>query len=276
MEFSIEERKRLIEPEYPQISIKRQCQLLGLSRSIIYYQPIKSQTDKELMDKIDQIYTGMPFYGQRRIKAVLNREGYRVGRDKIRSLMRRLGLETTYPKPKLSKSNKQHRKYPYLLKDRKIESINEVWGTDITYIRMKRGWLYLAAMLDWFSRFVLSWHVSNCMDEYLCSQVLEDSLKIAKPQIHNSDQGSQYTSNQYLSILETNNIRISMDAKGRCYDNIFTERLWRTVKYEEVYLKNYENPIEANTNLSNYFKFYNYRRLHQSLNYKTPAELYFN
>lgn len=276
MELSIEDRTKLIEKNHPSVSIERQSELLGISRSTVYYQPIQNPNDKILMDEIDKIYTETPFYGQRRIKVMLGRKGYDIGRDKIRNLMNQMGLEAEYPKPKLSLSNKYNEKYPYLLRDKIIENSNEVWGTDITYVRMRQGWLYLVAILDWFSRFVLAWRLSNCMEERFCLETLKESLTFGKPEIHNSDQGSQFTGNNYLGVLKDNNIKISMDGKGRCYDNIFTERLWRTIKYEEIYLKNYENPDDAFGNLKNYFKFYNYQRPHQSLSYKTPAELYFN
>ncbi len=227
------------------------------------------------MDEIDKLYTKRPFYGQRRIKFVFNQKGIRVGRKKIATLMNKMGLETQYPKPNLSRPRKNHTVYPYLLRNRKIEKVNEAWGTDITYIKMYVGWVYLVAIIDWFSRFVVSWKISPTLDKQFCIEALEEALKKGKPQIHNSDQGSQFTSNEYVEILSRNKIKVSMDAKGRCFDNIMVERLWRTVKYEEVYLKNYEQVLEAHRNLKNYFKFYNFERPHQSLNNKTPADEFF-
>jgi putative transposase len=228
------------------------------------------------MDELDKIYTDFPFYGQRKIKYLMNKNGYEIGRKKIRSLMAKMGLETQYPKPKLSLGNKEHDIYPYLLKKKEITDINQVWSTDLTYIKMQNGWIYLVAMIDWFSRFVLSWQISNSMNKQFCVDTLNEALTIGKAEIHNSDQGSQFTSNEYLKILKDNNVKISMDARGRCFDNIFIERFWRTVKYEEVYLKDYESVPEAFDSLKKYFYFFNYQRPHQSLNYKTPAEVYYN
>jgi len=228
------------------------------------------------MEKIDKIYTQWPFYGSRRIRIELNRGGDAIGRDRVCSLMRKMGIQAIYPKRNLSQVNHNHRKFPYLLRGVEITHVDHVWSTDITYIRMAQGFLYLVAMIDWFSRYVLSFHLSNSMENDFCIETLEESLKKNKPEIHNSDQGSQFTSNDYISILETNGIQISMDSRGRALDNIFVERLWRSVKYEEVYLKNYQTPLHAYQELKKYFHFYNNRRPHQSLNYQTPAEVYFS
>lgn len=228
------------------------------------------------MDEIDKIYTDCPFYGQRRIKHILNQKGYEIGRDKIRRLMAKMGLETQYPKPKLSLGNKENEIYPYLLKDKNVTKKDEVWSPDITYLKMTNNWIYLTAIIDWFSRFVLSWELSDSLDKGFCINVLKKSLRYGKAKIHNSDQGSQFTSKEYLEILKSNNIKISMDHRGRCFDNIFIERFWRTLKYEEVYLKNYESINEAYDNLKKYFEFYNFKRPHQALGYKTPAEVYYN
>lgn len=269
-------RKRiLIEKNNNQISIVKQAELLGIARSTVYYKERRlSELDFFLMNEVDKIYCEHPYYGTRKISKELQRRGYKIGRDKTRSLMKNLGLEAIYPKPKTSIGNKEHELYKYLLRRISIKKPNQVWGVDITYIRMLQGWVYLVAIMDWFSRFVLSWEISITLESQFCVQCLNNALKIAKPKIHNSDQGSQFTSTNYLTILKENEIQISMDAKGRCFDNIFTERLWRSLKYEEVYPKNYQSIREVKKGLGEYFKKYNYRRLHQSLDYQTPYEIY--
>ncbi len=228
-----------------------------------------------LMREIDEIYTAWPFYGSRRIQVELNRRGYAIGRKRVTGLMGKLGIQAIYPQPKTSLGNTQHKKYPYLLRGLEIGRPNQVWGTDITYIRLAQGFLYLVAFLDWFSRYVIAFRLSNALENDFCVAALEQALTVGQPEISNSDQGVQFTSNTFTQVLEREKIQISMDGKGRCHDNIFTERLWRSVKYEEVYLKNYRDPLEAQMSLKNYFKFYNEQRPHQSLNYKTPAEIYF-
>lgn len=228
------------------------------------------------MDTIDVIYTKRPFYGVRRITEQLHRNGDWVNHKRVHRLVQILGIEAIYPKPNLSKNANQHPYFPYLLKNTVITRPNQVWGIDITYIRLQKDWLYLVAMLDWHSRYILSWELSDTMSVQFCCETLQNALKVGIPQIHNSDQGVQFTAEQYLSILKAYpNIRISMDHKGRCFDNIFTERLWRTIKYEEVYLKSYESPQEARQSIREYITFYNNERLHQSLKYRTPAEIYF-
>lgn len=206
----------------------------------------------------------------------LRKKGFWIGIKKVRRLMKKLGLISIYRKPNTSQPHPFHRKYPYLLKGVKIDRSNQVWGTDITFIRMQQGWVYLIAILDWYSRYVLGFGISITMEKEFCIETLEETLKKAKPEIFNSDQGSQFTSHEFTEKLEEQGIKISMDGRGRCLDNIFTERLWRTVKYEEVYLKSYATVQEAREELRAYFDFYNNRRPHQSLNYKTPAEIYFN
>lgn len=270
-------RKQAIEPEHPKLSISKQCQLLGINRSSLYYQPKPiPEFDLMLMNKIDEIYTEFPYYGYRKITAQLKRDGFQVNRKRIARLMREMGLKAIVPKRNLSKASKQNPKYPYLLKEANINYPNHTWGTDITYIRAARTWFYLVAILDWHSRYVLAWKLSPSMSSDFCKKCLEEALKIAHPEIHNSDQGVQFTSEDYLSILKSySDIKISMDGRGRCFDNIFTERLWRTVKYEEVYLHDYTSQTEAEISLSKYFDKYNHRRLHESLNYQTPAEVYF-
>jgi len=243
----------------------------------LYYQPkpIDNLTF-DLLNKVDEIYTDCPFFGSRKITAQLKKEGYPVNRKRIRRLMRILDIQAVYPKPRLSCPNKQHLIYPYLLKNLIIDKPNQVWGIDITYIRLKNTWLYLAAILDWFSRLVLAWELSDTLETGFCCRTLKKALTIGIPDIHNSDQGSQTTASRYLNILKAYpGIKISMDGRGRAFDNIFIERLWRTIKYEEVYLKDYSSPKEARQNLNDYLEFYNYRRPHQSLGYQTPAEVYF-
>lgn len=227
------------------------------------------------MRLLDEQYTRTPFYGSRRLTHCLRLLGHRVNHKRVERLMRQVGIEAIYPKPHLSQPDKQHRIYPYLLANVVIERPNQVWSTDITYIRLQQGFLYLVAILDWHSRYVLSWELSNSMDARFCISTLDQALKQARPQIFNSDQGSQFTSQEFTGRLEAAEVRISMDGRGRAFDNIFIERLWRTVKYEEVYLKNYQSVREAEANIGRYFQFYNQERLHQSLEYKTPHQIYF-
>lgn len=276
----VSQKRLLIEPTNPNISIRKQCALLQLNRSDYYYQtqPEVSEEDRWLMDKIDQIYTDKPFYGRIKISKELNRMGITVNHKRVYRLMKLMGIEALVPKKSwnLSKANPNHQVYPYLLKNLIIKKPNQVWGVDITYIKLNHGWLYLTAIMDWYSRYVLSWQLSDSLVTDFCVETLQMALAINQPQIHNSDQGSQFTSQAYVNILKQYpNIQISMDGRGRAFDNIFTERLWRTIKYEEVYLKDYQSPKEARLALQRYIKFYNQERLHQSLNYQTPAEVYF-
>lgn len=270
-------RQTFIKPNHADIPIIRQCELLGLSRGSYYYQN-KPESEKNilLMRRIDEIYTKFPYYGAPKITAQLNRESYRINHKRIERLMGIMGVQAIFPKRNLSKNSKNHAKYPYLLNKIDINRPNYVWGTDITYVRANGKWFYLAAILDWHSRYVISWKLSRSMETDFCITCLKEALKIALPEIHNSDQGSQFTAEEYLAILKAHeSIRISMDGRGRCFDNIFTERLWRTVKYEEVYLKEYNSFADANRSLSEYFHTYNYERIHEHLNYSTPAEVYF-
>ena len=227
------------------------------------------------MRLLDEQYTRTPFYGARKMTAWLKTIGEPVNIKRVRRLMRRMGLEAIYAKPNLSQANAQHKKYPYLLRGLEITRPNQVWGTDITYIRLTGGFVYLVAIMDWFSRYVLSWEVSVTLDVSFCLDALERALRIAKPEIVNSDQGVQFTCQEFTGRLEAEKIQISMDGRGRALDNVFTERLWRSVKYEEVYLKDYGTVPGAIQNLVGYFGFYNGERLHQALGYKTPAEIYF-
>lgn len=264
-------------PYHPDISIIRQCELMGISRGGYYYESKpESGKNKLLMRRIDEIYTKFPYYGAPKITKQLNRENYGINHKRIERLMRLMGIEAIFPKKNLSKNGKDHVKYPYLLDKIDINRPNHVWGTDITYIRAMGRWFYLAAIIDWHSRYVIAWKLSLSMETDFCAACLREALKVALPEIHNSDQGAQFTSEEYLAILKAHeSIRISMDGRGRCFDNIFTERLWRNVKYEEVYLKEYDSFAEAERSLKEYFHSYNYERLHESLDYRTPAEVYF-
>lgn len=223
---------------------------------------------------IDERYTARPFFGIRRITKAIREMGYVVNRKRIGRLMRQMGLEAIYPKPRLSDPRQDHVTYPYLLKGLSIERPDQVWSTDITYIRLQRGFVYLAAILDWFSRYVVAWSLSITLDADFCVDMLREAVRYAVPEIFNSDQGSQFTSDEFTGVLRDHGVRISMDGRGRAYDNIFVERLWRTVKYEEVYLKEYDGVRDAKAQLKRYFDFYNNERSHQSLGYKTPAEVY--
>ncbi|MBU0897795.1 IS3 family transposase [Patescibacteria group bacterium] len=272
---------KLIDKNNEKINLVQQSKLLGISRSSIYYQPISVNVeDKIIMDLIDEIYTAHPFYGNRKIKAELNLTHHiQIGRDHTRTLMKTLGLQAIYPKSNinLSKPNKQHKIYSYLLRGVKIIRPNQVWSTDITYIRLVNGWAYLIAVIDWYSRYVISWRLSNTLEIEFCLDCLNEALDISKhkPDIFNNDQGSHFTSKQFTDILNNNKIQISMDGRGRCLDNVFVERLWRTVKQENIYLNSYQDVLETKAGLNKYFPFYNTKRRHQSLNYLTPAEIYF-
>ncbi len=275
---SLEQRKSLIESGHQAISIKRQCELLGLNRSTLYYQP-KPEKDEniKLLRLIDEEYTRHPFYGYRKMTCYLQRLGFGVNHKRVRRLMRKLGLAAIYPAPNLSKPCKEHLKFPYLLRELEIAHPNQVWATDITYIRMKDGFICLLAIMDWHSRFVIEIEVSNTLETTAYVNCLKRALeRESKPEIFNSDQGSQFTSVEWLNVLQENGIAISMDGRGRCFDNIMVERLWRSVKYEEVYLKDYRDVWEAEESLRKYLSFYNNERPHQSLKYQTPAEVYRN
>jgi putative transposase len=250
--------------------------LLRLPRSAIYRKraPVK-EADLALMRQIDQLHLEKPFYGARKIAVVLSRSGHKIGRKRVTRLMRLMGIETIYRKPNLSRRHPQHKIYPYLLKNMAIERVHQVWSCDITYIPMKQGFLYLVAVIDWHSRLVLSWRLSNTMDNIFCVEALQDALeRYGKPEIFNTDQGVQFTCEAFITTLSAQGIRISMDGKGRCLDNIFSERLWRSLKYEEVYLKAYVTVAEAKTEIGNWFNFYNDQRPHQALNYHTPSQFF--
>lgn len=278
-----------IEPNHSSLTVARQAELLGASRRSVYYDPADSTNTRILlkrdMDAIDEIYTDYPFYGSRRMRLeLLDRFGIDIGRDRIRTVMNLLGLEAIYPKPNTSKPGvgTGHTTYPYLLRGVKASYPNHIWGTDITYIRTQEGFVYLVAFLDWFSRYVLSWRVSDSLENGFVLAALRDTLcfvddcGLQLPDICNSDQGSHFTSEAYLALLEQAGIQISMDGRGRCLDNIFTERLWRSVKYENVFPSSYQNLEDAERGLADYFRFYNNKRRHQSLDCRTPTEVYFD
>jgi putative transposase len=255
--------------------VTEQCALLGVPRASWYYQPVPpSPTTQELLDRLDEQYTRTPFYGSRRMTAWLRSVGYPVNRKRVRRLLQLLGLETIYPKPKTSTPAPGHRIYPYLLRGLPITHADQVWSADITYIRLAQGWVYLVAILDWYSRYVVTWEVSNSLDSAFCVAALERALTQTQPGIFNTDQGCQFTSQEFTGRLRAAQVRISMDGRGRALDNVFVERLWRSVKYEEVYLKSYETVPVAIQSLGEYFRFYNEERWHQALGYRTPAAVY--
>lgn len=260
-----------------ELSVEKQCELLAISRSSVYYHPVAvSADDLDLMNLIDKIHTDHPYYGARRISAQLTRDVDRViGRKRCKTLMEKMGVAALYPKPRLSLGNSSHQVFPYLLTNVEIRRPNQVWGADITYIKLKGGYLYLVAFMDWYSRFVLSFKLSNTLSTQFCLEAAKESLNLNIPEIVNFDQGAQFTDQEMIDLWQFNKVVISMDHKGRCFDNIFTERLWRSVKYDEVYIKDYQDGREAYEGLRAYFHKYNFSRLHQSLNYRTPAEVYF-
>jgi len=260
------------------LSISRQSQLLSVSRSSLYYRPRPDSAEElDLLKRLDELFTENPMYGSRRMQVALERAGVRVGRRRIRRLMRKLGLWAVTPRPDTSRPHPEHKIYPYLLRDLVIERPNQVWATDITYIPMRRGFLYLVAILDWATRKVLAWRLSNTLTSDFCVAALNEALaRYGKPEIFNTDQGSQFTSADFTAVLKAHAIQISMDGRGRCHDNIFVERLWWTVKHEWVYLRPAANGIEQHKSLSAFFDWYNRRRPHQSLAWKTPDEAYFD
>jgi putative transposase len=271
----VERRRAAVDRRQLSLSVVRQCKLLGISRSGLYYQPVEvSEEDLALMKMIDRQYLATPFYGARRLAAWLKNQGHRVNRKRVRRLMQVMGLKAIYRRPRTSTPAPGHRIYPYLLSGMEITRPNQVWAADITYIPMARGFLYLVAIIDWCSRYVLSWRLSNTLDAGFCVEALEEALRKGRPEILNTDQGAQFTGEAFTGILEQQGVRSSMDGKGRYSDNLFVERLWRTVKYEEVYLKVYQDGRDARMGIGDYFRFYNTERLHQALGYRTPAEVY--
>jgi putative transposase len=276
MSRTLSERRKMIEMQSQSYSISEQCRMLSIHRSGLYYGPVgESEENLILMRLIDEQYLKTPFFGFRKMTKHLIESGYNVNRKRVRRLMRLMGLTAIYSKRFLSDPDKNHRKYPYLLKGLKIEKTNQVWSADITYIPMKRGFLYLLAIMDLHSRYVINWSLSNSMDADWCASVLKEAIeKHGKPKIFNTDQGSQFTSEAFTGILLNEEIQISMDGKGRACDNIFIERLWRSVKYENIYLHAYQDGVELYKGLEDYFHFYNKDRYHQSLDYKTPFQIY--
>lgn len=267
----------MIEPENPNLSVARQCELLGVSRASYYAAaPTADEPSLKVMNAIDKIYTDHPYYGYRRITWALGKLGCQVNHKRVLRLMRVMGIASIAPGPLTSKPHPEHKVYPYLLRDLKICRPNQVWCTDITYVPMRRGYMYLMAILDWFSRSVLAWRLSNCLDVCFCLEALDDALSRGRPDILNSDQGSQFTSNKFTSKLLDAGVEISMDGRGRAYDNIVVERFWRNVKYEYVYLMAPDNGRELHTGLADYMGFYNTRRPHASLDYAHPMDVYTN
>ena len=282
---SSKERKDLVDTKLD-ISLNKQCQLLHVSKSSLYYTPTKpfsSGSDINLLDAINNIYSDFPSYGYRRIHKQLLRDGYNIGKKFVNKAMKYMGIEALYPKPKTTTANKEHYKYAYLLKEFRnyagqviIEKTNQVWSTDITYIKLEKGFVYLAAIIDWHSKKILSWKLSNTMDLSLTTSVLKEALALyPKPDIFNTDQGSQYTAKAHIDILKKHGIKISMDGVGRATDNICIERFWRTIKYEEIYLNEYKNIKTLNRAIEKYMNFYNKKRLHSTIGYKTPNEIYY-
>lgn len=272
----MEVKREMIEENSPSLSISRQCELIGLARSTLYYEPATESTENlRLMGLIDRRYMQVPFYGSRRMTDWLNEQGEGVNRKRIQRLMQLMGLEAIYPKPRTSEARAEHKKYPYLLRNVEITHPNHVWSTDITYLPLPQGFMYLVAVMDWYSRYVLSWRMSNSMDSSFCVEALEEALKkFGKPQIFNTDQGAQFTCREFTGRLESAEIQISMDGRGRALDNVFVERLWRSLKYEDIYIWNYETVPEMQRGVQRYFRFYNGERPHQSLEKRTPQFVY--
>ena len=271
----VEAKRALVDPTDPRLSQRRQCALLGIARSGLYYQSVPPSAEMvAVLHELDALYTAYPFYGSRRMVASLRALGYAVNRKRVQRLMHQLGVAAIYPGPRTTVPQPGHQVYPYLLRGLTITAVNQVWSTDITYIRLRGGFIYLTAVLDWASRYVLAWEVSNTLDSEFCLSALDRALRVATPQIFNTDQGAQFTSQAFTGRLQQAGVRISMDGRGRALDNIFVERLWRSVKYEEVYLKDYASMLDAVAGLRAYFQFYNEKRLHQALEYRTPSTVY--
>lgn len=270
------DKRTLVDRDIPDISLSRQAELLEISRSSIYYRPVVDLEDIRTMEAIDRIYNIYPFLGSRKMRfALRDYDHIFIGRDHVRRLMHLMGIEVIYPRKKgLSEPHPDHRVFPYLLSGLKIIKPNQVWGSDITYVKILGGWAYLIAIIDWYSRYVVAWTLAPTLEKEFVIQTYERALKIATPEYSNSDQGSQYTADELIELLSGEEIKISMDGRGRCMDNIFTERLWRTVKYENIYPNRYENFKDAKNGLERYFDFYNNERRHQGLNYRIPAEIY--
>ena len=266
----------MLEPDNAAFSLRQQCGLLGINRSSLYYQPLgESEENLLLMRLLDEQYTQTPYYGVLKMTAHLRTLGHVVNEKRVRRLLRTMGLEAVYQKPDTSKPNPEHKIFPYLLRGLVIDRCDQVWSTDITYIRLAHGFVYLMAVIDWYSRYVLGWAISTTLEADFCIEVVGELLDSGSCEIFNTDQGAQFTTPRFTAPLLNKDIRVSMDGRGRALDNIFIERLWRTVKYEHVYLQDIQTVQEARTGLQDYFQFYNHRRLHQSLDYRTPAAVYF-
>jgi putative transposase len=271
----VKQRRAAVDRRRPSLSVVRQCKLLDISRSGLYYQPARvSESDLELMKLIDCQYMVTPFYGTRKMAIWLKSKRYSVNRKHVRRLMQLMGLKAIYRHPRTSPPGPGNKVYTYLLDGMKITRPNQVWCADITYIPMAHGFMYLVVIMDWYSRYVLAWRLSNTLDADFCMEALEEALKKGKPDVFNTDQGSQFTGKTFTGLLEKHGIQISMDGKGSYRDNLFIERLWRTVKYEEVYLKAYQNGKDARIGISDYFRFYNTARPHQALGYRTPGKVF--
>jgi putative transposase len=265
----------MVNDEAP-VSVRRQCELLRVGRSGLYYEPVPDSAEElALMRRLDELHMKWPFYGSRKLTLELRAEGHEINRKRVQRLMRQMGIESVAPKPDTSRPAPEHSVYPYLLKKLVITGPDHVWATDITYIPMARGFGYLVAIMDWYSRRVLSWRLSNTLDSSFCVEALQEALeRFGAPKIFNSDQGAQFTAEAFTSVLLKRGVRISMDGKGRCLDNVFVERLWRSLKYEQVYLHVYDDLSEARASIGTYFDFYNHQRRHQALGYSTPDEFY--
>jgi len=278
LNYSVNQKRACVNPQHPEMSVRKQCALLDLASSSYYHQRLEEADELTLtlMNLIDEEYTRHPFLGTRRMLHYLKRAGYPVNRKRVQNLYCRMGIEGIHPKKNISKANKENIIYPYLLRGKIITHCNYVWSTDITYIRLKKGFVYLMAIIDWYSRFVLGWKINTTLEADFCVELLKDVLQSSKEycDIFNTDQGCQFTSNSFTKILKNSDIKISMDGQGRALDNIFVERLWRSVKYECIYLKEFDTVSSVNNALEEYFDYYNHRRLHQSLGYRPPAEIY--
>jgi putative transposase len=272
---AVDLKRALVDTSHPHLSIIRQCELLDLNRSTYYLSPATgSGEDLRLMRLIDRLFLKTPFYGSRRMAECLKRSGEAVNRKRVQRLMALMGLEALYPRPRTTAPAAGVKAYPYLLRDRVLSRVDEVWSSDITYVPMRHGFMYLTAVIDWYSRYVLSWRLSNTLDGGFCLEALDEALSRGRPEIFNTDQGSQFTSREYTGRLEGAGVAVSRDGRGRALDNVFVERLWRSVKYEDIYIKDYERVSELESGLTVYFRFYDEDRPHQSLDYRTPGEVY--
>jgi putative transposase len=272
---AVDRKRVLVGPDGCELSICRQCELIDLNRSTYYLPPaVESAENLRLMRLIDEQFLKTPFYGSRRMTATLERSGEAVNRKRIQRLMAKMGLEALFPRPRTTIPASDAKAYPYLLRDRELTRVAEVWSSDITYVPMRHGFMYLTAVIDWYSRYVLTWRLSNTLEGRFCVEALDLALSMGRPEIFNTDQGSQFTSREYTDRLEGAGVAVSRDGRGRALDNVFVERLWRSVKYEDIYLKEYERVSELASGLTSYFRFYDEERPHQSLGYQTPGEVY--